>query len=221
MELENETLEQLFERWNKLMQTKPSDDDIKVLKNIIEYTSNDPDYLAEKDETDYFQKWCIQLPPYYQEKAKVMLQILSRLRAENPYTRIVSEVIGEKPQLAKFLFVRYLEVFALKDPLWLHSKGTKSNKKPKWLWDLMQKGVSIEEIDNLAKQVASYTIWAILGVTDGYGAYGDLPPNAPRPRIIESYIEDEQKLRYLMGIHELIENSVLLAEEPPPPNEES
>ncbi len=203
-----ETLEALFDRWQVILKTHPTEAERAQLKSIQLYTLADADYLEKRNDPAYFQRWRDQLPGYYQGKVDLMLEILTRLKADRPMEWIVSEIHEDIPQLAYFLLVRHLELFVLNDPLRLKQLQP---HQPKWLWQLLQKGVTLEEIDALAQQVAHDVLGNFLAVTDGYGQYGDLPFNAPRPRIAETNLETGDRPRYLDGIHEYIEDSVLQA----------
>lgn len=207
MTFENESLKTLFDHWNDLLKTTPSEEEYEQLKLIPLYTLNDKEYLHKRNDPDYFSQWIERLPAYYQRKAHLMMAIFTRLGAVRPMTRVVSEVLHDSPQLSYFLFVRHLERFVLKDPLRLSSlKGTGPNQgQPEWVSKLIQNGVSLEEISALTQEVALKVVGDILAITDGYGSYGDLPENAPRPQIVETAIASDQTPRYLDGIHEYLE----------------
>ena len=221
MALEDESLEALFDQWKAILKTNPSAADREEMKAIHSYTLRDKDYPEKRDDPAYFKRWYDQLPAYYQHKADVMLAILTRLKANRPMQWIVSEISEDIPQLAYFLFARHLELFVLKDPLRLQQiQITGSNQhKPEWLWKLLQKGVTLEEIDLLARRVAQDVVGSVLAVTDGYGSYGDLPRNTPRPRLVEAEVERDQRPRYLDGVHEYLDDSVLQALKQAPKDE--
>ncbi len=200
-----ETLEALFDQWQAILKTAPTEAERAELNTITLYTLADPAYPQRRDDPAYFQRWRDQLPDYYGRKADLMLEILTRLNAYDPMTWVVSEIREDIPQLAYFLLARHLELFVLNDPLRLQQY---QSHRPEWLWALLQKGVTLEEIDGLARRVAQDVIGALLAVTDGYGAYGDLPPNAPRPHISETDLETS-RTRYLNALHEYIEDTVL------------
>jgi hypothetical protein len=215
MAFEDDTLETLFDRWNEILKSTPSEDEREQFQRIPLYTLEDKEYFQKRNDPHYFGQWRDLLPAYYQRKVDLMMAILTRLDALDPMQWVVSEITEHIPQLAYFLFVRHLELFVLKDPLRLRKimlTGADQNK-PKWLWELMQKGVTLEEISSLAQQVAQGVLGDILAVTDGYGAFGDLPRNTPRPRIVEANIENVKTPRYLDGLHEYIEDTVLQSRE--------
>ena len=207
MTFENESLKTLFDHWNDLLKTTPEEEEREQLKLITLYTLNDKEYLQKRDDPDYFSQWIERLPAYYQRKANLMVAIVTRLGADIPLTRVVSEVLHDSPQLSYFLFVRHLERFVLKDPLRLSSSESAgpNQGQPEWASKLIQNGVSLEEIRALTQEIALKVVGDILAVTDGYGAYGDLPENAPRPHIIATAIASGQSPRYLNGIHEHLE----------------
>lgn len=207
MTFENESLTTLFDHWNDLLKTTPSEQEREQLKLIPLYTLNDKDYPQKRNEPDYFNHWIERLPAYYQRKAQLVMAIYDRLGAEIPLTRVVSEVLDDRPQLSYFLFVRHLQRFVLKDPMRLSSSASagSSQWQPEWVNKLIQNGVSLEEIRALTQEVALKVVGDILAVTDGYGAYGDLPDNAPRPRIVATAIASGQSPRYLDGLHEHLE----------------
>lgn len=207
MTFENESLKTLFDHWNDLLKTTPSEEECEQLKLIPLYTLNDKEYLQKQNDPDYFSQWIERLPAYFQRKANLMMAIFTRLGADRPMTRVVSEVLHDSPQLSYFLFVRHLERFVLKDPLRLSSiKSTGPNQgQPEWVSKLIQNGVSLEDIRTVTEEVALIVVGDILAVTDGYGAYGDLPENAPRPHITEIAIASGQSPRYLDGLHEHLE----------------
>ncbi|MBI1257545.1 MAG: hypothetical protein GC204_08750 [Chloroflexi bacterium] len=207
MALEDESLEALFERWKTVLGTNPSQDERDRMKALPHYRVDNVVSLQLWNDERNFRDWHDQLPPYYRDKADVMLEILTRLKAEKPFEWVRSEIREDIPQLAYFLFARHLELFVLKAPLRL-KELVDLQIEPKWLADLLQKGVTLEEIDALAQQVAWETLARILSVTDGY-SYGDLPKNAPRPRIVASALDIELHPRYLDGIHEFVEDTVL------------